>query len=263
MNNNNSQKQIEAPSVIKPEAQDNIPSVYEKPESKPELHVTPSVVNLIKSKTYEIENSGNDLGAYAMETCVNTNGNIKSFENILDVVVMNYKVEAERMEQDVQTELSTEINKMNNLIIKTMNEIHSIESFAIPEKVEELKMQKEQVNSLMNTTEYDVSASLSSERLLIMQLAAARTKEIIRELKKKVVALQTEIDQTKLGIEGLEMQKKNINFFNESVLKRRLSLFLNHWLIALANMETNDDFIRETKEVFNDYLTKQTALLAA
>jgi len=263
MNNNSNQKQIESPTVVKQEERGYSPSVIDKPASKPNLDLSPSVVNIIKTKVNEIENSGNDLGAYAMETCVNQNGKIVGFINTLNIVVSNYKVEAERMEQDVQMELSTQINKFNNLIIKLINEIHSIETFVIPEKIEELKSQEEKVRSLMNTTEYNVSASLSSERLLIMQLAAARTKEIIRELKKKVVELQTEIDQTKISVKGLELQSENINFFNESVLKRRMSLFLNHWVIALVNIDADDSFISETKDVFNDYLDEQTALLAA
>jgi len=263
LNNNSNQKQIESSKEIKQEESGYSSSVIEQPTSKPNLDLSPSVVNIIKTKVNEIEKSGNDLGAYAMEICVNQDGKIVGFINTLNIVVTNYKVEAERMEQDVQMELSTEINKFNNLIIEKTNEIHSIETFVIPEKIEELKSQEEQVRSLMNTTEYNVSASLSSERLLIMQLAAARTKEIIRELKKKVVELGTIIDQTKIGIEGLKLQSKNINFFNESVLKRRMSLFLNHWVIALVNIDATDDFISETKDVFNDYLDEQTALLAA
>ena len=237
--------------------------VLQQVSDKPVLDLSPSVVNIIKTKKEEIENSGNDLGAYAMDTCVGQNGSIQGFKNILNIVVMNYKVEAERMEQDVQTELSTEVNRLNNLIIKLSNEIHSIETFVIPEKQEELKSQKEQIAALMNTSEFEVSSSLSSERLLIMQLAAARTKEIIRELKKKVVVLQTEIDQTKIGIEGLNKQSQQINFFNESALRRRLSLFLNHWLIALTGMDAAEGKIKETEEVFNSYQANQLALLAA
>jgi hypothetical protein len=265
MSNNTNLKNTQevSPQVSSPVVVEELPTVMEKPVSKPSLDLSPSVVNIIKAKNDEIENSGNDLGAYAMETCVNVNGNIKGFKNILGIVVMNYKVEAERMAQDVQTELSTEINKLNNLIIKLTNEIHSIETFVIPEKLEELKSQDLQVEALMNKSEFNVSASLSSERLLIMQLAAARTKEIIRELKKKVVELQTQIDQTKIGIAGLQMQSQQINFFNESALRRRLNLFMNHWIIGLTGMDADDELLNETESVFNNYLDGQLALLAA
>lgn len=262
-NNNKSQQTVELPQAVNSIAKEEHTSVLQQMSNSPDIDLSPSVVNMIKAKKNEIELSGNDLGAYAMDTCVAQNGNIKGFKNVLNVVVMNYKVEAERMEQDVKIELSTEINRLNNLIIKLTNEIHSIETFVIPEKQEELKSQENQIISLMNNSEYNVSSSLSSERLLIMQLAAARTKEIIRELKKKVVELQTEIDQTKIAIEGLNMQSQQINFFNESVLRRRLALFLNHWLIALSGMGVDETLIAETEEVFKNYQNNQIALLAA
>ncbi len=247
--------------VIEAPANNSTPSFIEQPITMPPADVTPAVVNMIKSKQGELNNSGNDLGAYAMDTCVALNGKLNGFKNIMSVVVMNYKVEADSVKQDVQSELSSEINKLNNHIIKLNNEIHSIESFLIPEKIVELKNYEEQIASLMTNTEYGVSTSLSSERLVIMQLAAALNKELIRELKQKVVELKTEIDQTRLGIEGLDMQQSQINFFNEPALRRRLGLFFNHWLIALEGLDAEEGHIEETKEVFNQYLNEQIILL--
>lgn len=263
-NNNTTNNKIEHTPIL--EQTPNSPSAataMSLPVSKTTHDVSPAVVNMIKSKYNELENNGNDLGAYAMETCVGHNGSVQGFVNMLNVILGNYKVEAERLEQDVKTELSTDINKLNYKIIELKNKIHSIESFSIPEKQEELHNQELQVDSLMNNQEYSLSASLSSERLLIIQLAAARTKEIIRDLKKTTVQLQTEIDQIIIGISGLELQLQQINFYNESVLKRRLGLFLNHWLIALNGIGANELLYKETQTAFSIYQTQQLELITA
>jgi chromosome segregation ATPase len=224
--------------------------------------VNPAIVNIVKNKASELDNVGNDLGAMAMERCVAMDGKLTGMLEVLNVVLHNYKVEAINARQDVETELSSEINKLNNEIIELNNNIHDIETNLIPEKIQEKKDYEVQLESLMNNnSSYDFSESLSSDRILIVQLAVARTKELIRKLKQKVVQLKTDIDQKKLAIDGLEQQKQNINFYNEAALRRRMGIFFNHWLIALVGLDATDDFIEKTKSAYNQYMEEQVRLI--
>lgn len=261
------QKQIimeNSPNTVNEIPQINkVTSIANQSFEAPDANISPVVVNMIKSKQGEIDSLGNDLSAYAMESCIGHNGGLIGFQNVLENVLMNYKVEADMAKQDVESELVMEINKLNNHIIKLNNEIHSIELYLIPEKEDELKKYENQIDLLMNHSNPGISSSLSSERLTIIQLATARSKELIRELKQKVVELKTEIDQTKLGVEGLKMQISQINFYNESALRRRLGLFFNYWLIALEVINTDIAFVEKTKNIYNQYLNSQIELINA
>ncbi|RLD43970.1 MAG: hypothetical protein DRI86_08715 [Bacteroidetes bacterium] len=231
--------------------------------SLPSANVSPAVVNMINNKQMELQNKGNDLGAYAMEICVAQNGSYIGFLNAMNIVVMNYKVDAELAKQELEIELVQEINNRNSKVIAITNEIAGIESIAIPEKEVELNRYNLEINSLMDNQENGISESLSNERLLIMQLAIARTNELIRKFKHKVILLNTEISQIKLTIDGLNMQKGSINFFNESSLRRRLNLFFNHWLIALEGLGMELTTIEETKDKFVEYLNQEIVKIAA
>ena len=163
------------------------------PESASGLPLTPTVtvnpatmpVSMAASEYQRIKT--NDLASWAMDQCIALNANTQGMISSLEIIMMNYKLEAEAREEELKGELSNAINSINDEVIKLNNQIAIIREFRIPEKEKQIFQLEEQMRALENNTKYDLQTELGSETFTILATSKARTKEIIRNFQTKII----------------------------------------------------------------------------
>ncbi len=223
------------------------------------VNLTPTVVvnpatQLVSMASTEIKNiETRDLASWAMEKCLALNGNIHGLTSLLDVVLMNYKLEAKTLEEELKVQRTNTINSINDEIIELNNRIAIINEFHIPEKENHIKYLDEQLSALENNKTYDLNTELGSETYTILSVSKARTREIIRKLQSQIVELKTQIQQKEIRINTLKLQMESINLFNKEIVLRRMNIFLDGWLTGLEGMGAPQSLFDETRNVFNKY----------
>jgi hypothetical protein len=210
---------------------------------------------VVSLSDYEVERMpAVDLESWALDSCVALNGNPSGMKGGLEIVVMNYRLEAKAKEEEMKMELVNAINAVNNKIIDLSNQITVINDIRIPEKEREIQNFKEQIAMLENSRSYDIRTELGSELYTVLSVSQARTKEIVRGLFSKIAELKTEIEQNKNNIEIMKQQMSKIDLFNNEIVKRRLHIYYEGWLKGMEGLETSSDKAESCKKVFDDYL---------
>jgi ElaB/YqjD/DUF883 family membrane-anchored ribosome-binding protein len=194
-----------------------------------------------------------DLKSWGMDQCINMNGNLQGLLSSLEIIIMNYKLEATAKEEELKGELTHSINIINDEIIRLNNEIAVIRDFNIPEKEREIDQFDTDMQALKSNTQYDLQSDYGSELFTILATSKARAKEIIRKFQTRIIELKTDIEKRENRIKTMRQQMENIKLFDHDILSRRMHIFFNGWLGGLEGMGTEQVYVEDTIKTFNDY----------
>jgi len=225
-------------------------------ELAPVVTVVPSG-QPVTMATYEYKNfpGTNDLATMAMDECIKVGGSITGLQRVVEVVVMNYKMEAQAKEEETKAVLSRRITELNNETIRLNNDIANIREFLIPGKEKDMQEFKSEMRNLVNNEDYDLQTDLGSELHTILAVSLARTREHVRNLQARIIDFKTVIEQKKNDIDTLNLQMEHINLFTEDALARRLSIFFKGWLASLEGIGASEKVKEDTRQ-FIDWFMK-------